>query len=76
MSLDLENFGLANLSAEEKLELADALQESAARDLENAPLTEAKKAELDRRLALWDADPNRGIPMEVVFEEIRKKHGW
>jgi putative addiction module component (TIGR02574 family) len=56
MTPSLKDLGLENLSVEEKLDLAEALQESAARDMENTLLTEAQKAELDRRIALWDAD--------------------
>jgi putative addiction module component (TIGR02574 family) len=61
MTPSLKDLGLENLSVEEKLDLAEALQESAARDMENTLLTEAQKAELDRRIALWDADQTAGF---------------
>ena len=40
------------------------------------PLTPAEMAELERRLALSDADPSRGIPAEVIFKRLREKQGW
>lgn len=44
-------------------------------DDENEPeppffLTEEQKAELDRRLALYELDPNQGSPWEEVKERL------
>jgi putative addiction module component (TIGR02574 family) len=75
MTPSLEELGIADLSVDEKLELAHALQESAARDIENSPLTEAQKAELDRRIADMDSDPEGDIPWEVVRDEARARRG-
>ena len=41
----------------------------------DTPLTPEQEAELKRRIALWDADPNRGIPWETVRDEARKRRG-
>jgi putative addiction module component (TIGR02574 family) len=37
------------------------------------PLTDDQKAELDRRIAEFDADPSIGIPMDQVLERIQAK---
>ena len=34
------------------------------------PLTEAQRAELDRRLAEFEADPSIAVPWEVVRERL------
>jgi putative addiction module component (TIGR02574 family) len=54
------------LSPEQLAELIERLQEAAD---EAAPLTDAQKAELDRRIASADANPGAGIPWEVVLAE-------
>ena len=60
----LESLGLDRLPAEERLALAEALFESVAQ--EEAPLSEAQRAELERRLAKSIANPGAGTPWEVV----------
>jgi len=36
-------------------------------------LTDAQNAELDRRVAEYDADPSIGIPMDQVLDNIRAR---
>ena len=54
------------LTPDELSELIERLQEVAD---EAAPLTDAQKAELDRRLAHYQANPTDLIPWEVVLAE-------
>ena len=76
MTPSLESLGFDKLSPEEKLDIADALWESVAEEIANAPLSEVQKVEINRRLALWEAEPNRTIPIREVVKEIRDKFGW
>lgn len=67
---DLRN-QIGNLSAAEKLELIDVLWESLEADA--PPLTDAQRAELDRRMALYEANPSIAIPWEQVRAALFKK---
>jgi putative addiction module component (TIGR02574 family) len=66
---------LLKLPVSERIDLAMALWDSIAEaDLQDQlPLTEAQKAELERRLAEHDRDPSRAIPWEEVQRRLRDK---
>jgi putative addiction module component (TIGR02574 family) len=66
MAPSLQDLGLDRLPAEERLEVAEALWDSVARDIENTPLSAAQRAELERRLADSIARPGVGTPWEEV----------
>lgn len=57
------------LSAEERLSLIEQIWDSLEAD--DVPLTEAQRAELDRRVEQMESDPVRGIPWEDVLDRIR-----
>ena len=73
MSLTLHELGLDRLSVEDRLALAELLWDDVAAELERQPLTEAQRAELERRVADADAHPGEGIPWEVVLAEARAR---
>ena len=73
MPLTLEQFGLNALPPDDRLALAGALWESVYDAVDQAPVPPELQAELERRLALADADPNRGIPWEQVRAEARAR---
>jgi putative addiction module component (TIGR02574 family) len=54
----LEDLGIDQMSAEDRLSLAEAIWESVAREAEAAPLLAAQWAELERRLADSIARPD------------------
>jgi putative addiction module component (TIGR02574 family) len=64
MSATLTSLGLDKLPREERLALVQALWDSIA--AEGPHLTDAQRAELDRRIAEDDAKPNDVIPWEQV----------
>jgi putative addiction module component (TIGR02574 family) len=68
-----DELGLNRLSIEERIALAQQLWDSAAADLERQPLTEAQRAELERRIAAADSNPAEGVPWEVVRAEARTR---
>jgi putative addiction module component (TIGR02574 family) len=63
---NLQELGLDRFSPEDRLAVAEALWESVARDAEAAPLPEAQRTELERRLADSIARPEAVTPWEVV----------
>jgi len=70
----LQQLGIDKLSFEDRLELANALWDHVQGEMDaDTEISPELKAELDRRLALADADPNRGIPWEVVLEEAKAR---
>jgi len=75
MSVTLEQFGIHQLSREDRLALAEALWESVAVEIEQTPLAAAERAEVDRRLADCDANPEAAIPWETVKREALKRAG-
>jgi len=54
------------LSLDDRLELMDVIWDSLDGDPAAVDLTEEQKCELDRRLAVHAADPERVIPWEEV----------
>ncbi len=57
----------------EKLELIDELWESVLKDQDNLELTDAQKAELDRRLDQYEIDKDDGDSWEIVRARISIK---
>ena len=64
---------ITTLTPAERLELVEKLWESLTPD--DIPLTPGQVAELDRREALYQANPLRGRPWRVVLDEIERRDG-
>jgi putative addiction module component (TIGR02574 family) len=73
MSPTLAELGIDRLSIEDRLALAQQLWDSVAAELEQLPLTEAQRVELQRRVAAADANPAAGIPWEAIRAESRAR---
>ena len=67
MSVSLKSLGIERLSVEERLALVEELWDSIA---EATPLTDAHRAELDRRLAEHEANPDDVVPWETIKASI------
>ena len=70
-------FDYRSLSVDERLKLVGDIWDSIAEEANLSPavlpLTEEQKAELDRRVAEYDADPSAGVLMEDALERIRAR---
>ena len=62
----LQELGIERLNQQDRLSLAEAIWESVAREIEESPLSEAQRSELERRLADSIARPEAVTPWEVV----------
>jgi putative addiction module component (TIGR02574 family) len=62
----LEALGIDRLDAQDRLALAEAFWESVAREAEQAPVNDAQRQELERRLADSIARPDAVTSWEVV----------
>lgn len=71
MPFDVQSLGLDQLSTSEKLELVDIILESIPEQVDPIELTDELRAELDRRCAEADADPQAGKPWREVLDRIK-----
>jgi putative addiction module component (TIGR02574 family) len=77
MSPTLQALGIDQLSVAERIALVQAIWDSIAADVEKAPLTEAQRQEVDRRLAAHRANPQAAVPWEQVeAETLTHSHRW
>jgi putative addiction module component (TIGR02574 family) len=66
---------ILNLSIAERIELIGDLWDSMAEVPEAITLTEAPKAELNRRLDAYDQDPTAGAPWPAVRDSLSRRPG-
>ena len=62
---------LARLSPRQRLDLIEALWESL--DDKDVPVTEAQRAELDRRMARFEQDREQSISWDQLSAELRQR---
>ncbi len=67
MSVSLKSLGIERLSVEGRLELVEELWDSISAAI---PLTEAQRAELDRRLADHETRPDDVVTWEEIKSSI------
>ena len=73
MSPTLESLGIRTLPIEDRLRIANDLWDSVENDSPKRELSDALKAELDRRIADDDANPDVAIPFDVFDAEMRRQ---
>ena len=73
MAWTLRELGIDRLSLEDRLTIAQQIWESAVAELAAQPLTDAQRAELERRIAAADANPEEGVAWEVIRADARWK---
>jgi putative addiction module component (TIGR02574 family) len=64
---------LLALPVKRRLRLAEQLWDSIAEVPDAVELTSAQRAELDRRLAAYRANPSRGSPWPEVRKRLRRR---
>lgn len=68
-------YGLSELSAAERVELAEDLWDSIIDSPDALPLTDAQKAELDSRLEAHASESDQGSPWSEVRGRLSKRRG-
>lgn len=68
-NLDIREI-ILKLSVSERIQLVEEIWDSISAHPESLPVTEAQKAELDRRLADYRANPSQGRTWEEVRESL------
>ena len=73
MSPTLRNLGIDRLSVAERLDLIGEIWDSIEAASADFPLPEGHRTELERRRAAAEANPDAGIPWEVVKDRLTKR---
>ena len=73
MAPSLSDVAIKQLSVAERLDLISELWDSIPDSLEELPIPDWHREELERRLAAADTDPGAAIPWEEVRQRLRKK---
>jgi putative addiction module component (TIGR02574 family) len=66
MTPALQALGIDRLSVAERIAIIQEIWDSIADEIEKAPLTEAQRQDVDRRLAAHEANPEAAIPWNQV----------
>ena len=73
MSVSIKSLGIDRLGVEDRLALVEQIWDSLAEDSAAVPLTDAQRAELDRRIADHEANPNDVVSWEEVKAAIAER---
>ena len=73
MAQSLSDVAIKQLTIAERLDLISELWDSIPDSLDELPMPDWHREELERRLAAADADPDAAIPWEEVRDRLRKK---
>lgn len=73
MAQSLSDVAIKQLSVAQRLDLISVLWDSIPDSLEELPIPEWHREELERRLIAADADPGEAIPWEEVRQRLRRK---
>ena len=71
MSPTLRSLGIDRFSLAERILLVEEIWDSIAAEAAAMPLTEAQKQDLERRLAIYEANPKAGSSWEEVKARLR-----
>ena len=73
--MEIDVARLLRLPVAERIRLAERLWGSIGDDAgaDVLPLTPAQRAEIDRRLAEDDSDPDDGLPVDQAMAELRRQ---
>jgi putative addiction module component (TIGR02574 family) len=73
MTISAKALGIDQLNVDERLMLVEEIWASICADSASFPLTEAQRAELDRRVREADSFPDNVVPWEEVKASVRAR---
>ncbi|HLF12515.1 MAG TPA: addiction module protein [Gammaproteobacteria bacterium] len=73
MSVSIKSLGIDRLGIEDRLALVEEIWDSIAVDSAAVPLTDAQRAELDRRIAEHESNPNDVVSWEEAKASIAER---
>lgn len=73
MTVSAKAFGIDRLNIDDRLALVEEIWASICADSASFPLTEAQRAELDRRIADDEAFPDDVMPWEDIKASMRAR---
>ena len=77
MSVSIKSLGIDRLGVEDRLALVEQIWDSIAADSAAVPVTDAQRAELDRRIADHEANPDDVVSWEnakaSITERLKKR---
>ena len=75
MGVSVKTLGIDRLNVDERLALVEEIWATICADSAAFPLTDAQRAELDRRVADDDAFPDDVVPWDAVKASVRARLG-
>ena len=75
MGVSVKTLGIDRLNVDERLALVEEIWATICADAKVFPLTDAQRAELDRRVADDDAFPGDVVPWDEVKASVRSRLG-
>ena len=75
MNVSVKTLGIDRLNVDERLALVEEIWATICADAKAFPLTDAQRAELDRRVADDDAFPADVVPWDEVKASVRARLG-
>lgn len=73
MAVTLKSLGVDRLNVEERIELVEQIWESIASEGHALPITDAQRAELDRRIADHEASPESSVSWAEVKASLQAR---
>lgn len=73
MSVSIKSLGIDRLGVDERLDLVEQIWDSIAADNAAPPLTDPQRAELDRRIADHERDPDDVVSWENVKTSVSER---
>ncbi|MGB7541209.1 MAG: addiction module protein [Burkholderiales bacterium] len=75
MGVSVKTLGIDRLNVDERLALVEEIWATICKDAKSFPLSDAQRAELDRRVADDDAFPDDVVPWDEVKASVRSRLG-
>ena len=76
MAVTVKDLGIDRLDIDSRMALVEEIWLGLFDDSEQSPLTEEQRAELDRRIAHHEANPESGMPLVLVMARVKQRmHG-